>query len=113
MNDLKLDEKGDVVIAKDDVQLVSGKDLTVQRIKQILGTNKGEWKLDENEGINMRAMLTKNPNEDEILNNVLDGLMQVDETFRITDYEFKTIGRNLQLNFKAATSDGEEVELTI
>ena len=59
MNDFELDEKGDIMIARDDVQLVSGKDLTVQRIKQILGTNKGEWKLDENEGINMRAMLQR------------------------------------------------------
>ena len=113
MNDFKLDEKGDIKIENNDISLVSGNDLIVQKIKQILGTNKGEWFANEDEGINIRAILAKNPNEDEIIDNVLDGLQQVDETFHITEYTFNVIDRKLYLNFKAETSSGEEVDITI
>ena len=76
MKDLKI-VNGDVVIGNHDVQLVSGKELTMQKIQLILGTNQGEWLLDENEGINFRVILTKHPSEEELLSTLQESLKQI------------------------------------
>jgi hypothetical protein len=113
VKDFSLDDNGDIVIRNNDIQLISDKNLTIQKIRMILGTNKGEWLFNENEGINFGVMLVKNPNEDQILDTVLDGLRQVDETFNITAYSFKTIQRRLLLTFTATNENGEEISLTV
>lgn len=113
LKDFSLDSNGDIIIRNNDIQLISDKNLTIQKIRMILGTNKNEWLLNENEGINFGVMLVKNPNEDQILDTVLDGLRQVDETFNITAYSFKTIQRRLLLTFTATNENGEEASLTV
>lgn len=109
MKDLQVDAKGDLIISGNDLQLVRDKQLTAQKVRLILGTNKGEWLLNEDEGINFRVILTKNPNEDEILDTVRDGLRQIDETFVITEYKFETKQRHLTLTFKATNDSGETI----
>lgn len=113
VKDFSLDDNGDIVIRNNDIQLISDKNLTIQKIRMILGTNKKEWLFNEDEGINFGVMLVKNPNEDQILDTVLDGLRQIDETFNITAYSFKTIQRRLLLTFTATNENGEEISLTV
>lgn len=113
MKDLKIDNKGDLIISKHDLQYVRDKELTLQKTRLILSTNKGEWLLDVNEGINFRAILIKNPNQDEILSTVLDGLKQIDETFVITEHKFEMKQRHLILTFKAVNDSGEEISLAV
>ena len=113
LKDFSLDSNGDIIIRNNDIQLISDKNLTIQKIRMALGTNKGEWLFNENEGINFGVMLVKNPNEDQILDTVLDGLRQIDETFNITSYSFKTIQRRLILTFTATNENGEEISLTV
>jgi hypothetical protein len=113
MKDLMVDSKGDLIISKHDLQFVRDRELTLQKTKLILSTNKGEWLLDVNEGINFRAILIKNPNQDEILSTVLDGLKQIDETFVITEHKFEMKQRHLILTFKAVNDNGEEISLTV
>lgn len=113
MKDLQVDARGDLVITKNDLRLVSGKELTVQKARLVLSTNKGEWLLNANEGINFRAILCKNPNHDEILDTVRDGLRQIDETFEIVEHHFETVQRHLILTFKAVNDSGEKIALAV
>ena len=110
IKDLLVNSNGDIEIKNHDLQLVRDKQLTAQKVRLILGTNKGEWLLNEDEGINFRVILTKNPNEDEILDTVRDGLRQIDETFVITEYKFEIKQRHLTLTFKATNDSGETID---
>lgn len=59
MQGFMLDEQGDVVIQKGEIQMIHGKELTAQTIKSVLGTQKGEWFLNWDEGINLDNILGK------------------------------------------------------
>ena len=59
MQGLMLDEHGDVVIQNGVVQMVHGSEVTRQTIKTVLGTQKGEWFLNWDEGINHDNILGK------------------------------------------------------
>ena len=62
MKCFSLDNKGDVILDKNDIQMVQGTDLIMQKIRQVLRTNRGEWVFDEKEGIPVQKILKKNPN---------------------------------------------------
>lgn len=100
-------------MTKNDLQFVRDKDLTAQKCRLVLSTNKGEWLLNRDEGINFSAILVKNPNRDEIIDTVRDGLRQIDSTFEITEYTFEVIKRHLILTFKAKNDSGEEINLAV
>ena len=112
MKDLKI-VNGDVVISNHDVQLVYDKGLTMQKIQLILGTNQGEWELNENEGINFRVILTKHPSEEEILSTLREGLKQVDDSFIITDYEFTTVNRKMFIKLVIQSDNGDEYAIAV
>lgn len=59
MKGFMLDEHGDVVIDAGEIQMVHGVELTAQTIKSVLQTQKGEWFLDWEEGINHNEILGK------------------------------------------------------
>lgn len=59
MKGFLLDSNGDVVIKSGKIQMTEGDDLVRQTIRTVLGTNKGEWVFDQNEGINFKNILGK------------------------------------------------------
>ena len=59
MKGFALDEKGDLLIENGEIQLVHGAELTMQTIKSVLGTQKGEWFLNSDEGVNHNEILGK------------------------------------------------------
>lgn len=109
MKGFELNEKGDVIINRD-ISMVYGNNLLRQTVETLLGTNLGEWFLNENEGIDHRAMITKNPNFDLIQTEIQRGLLQVDNTMWITEYDYFVNGRKLTIHFKARNETGEEIE---
>jgi len=100
---------GDVVIENNKIVMVDGNDLLRQTVESVLQTNKGEWFLNEDEGINFKAILKKAPDFDEIRGEILDGLQQVDETFIIEEFDWTITDRNLALAFTARNSKDEAV----
>ena len=54
MKCFSLDDKGDVIVNKNRIEMVEGSNLIIQKIRQILLTNYGEWWLDKKEGLNQR-----------------------------------------------------------
>ena len=59
MKGFALNNKGDVLIENKEIQLVHGTELTMQTIKSVLGTQKGEWFLNSDEGIDRNEILGK------------------------------------------------------
>lgn len=51
---------GDVAIENNIVQMTSGAELLRQTVETVLNTNKGEWWLNPDEGINFSNILGKN-----------------------------------------------------
>lgn len=113
MKGFKIDDGGDVVIEKGKIAMVDDTDLIAQTVRQILKTNIGEWEFDTAEGIDFSRILTKNPNYDLIRDTIQLGLRQVDETFVITQIDFRQQDRRLFIDFKATTSDGTEISISL
>lgn len=108
MKGFELDEKGDVIINKD-ISMIDGKNLIRQTVETVLGTNWGEWFLNKKEGINYREILTKNPNFDLIRTHVQNGLLQVDDSLWITEYNQSLENRHLKISFTAKNDDNETI----
>lgn len=113
MKDLLIGSNGDLVVSGGDFPYVKDENLTRQKVQLILSTNKGEWEFDRDEGIDFFAILTKNPDYDQIIDTVLDGLHQVNEDLQIDSYSFNLVNRHLTMNFKASTPNGEPVSYTL
>lgn len=108
MRCFSLDINGDVIIKKNKIEIVDGDNLTIQKIKQILLTNYGEWWLDKKEGLNQRDILVKNPNYQIIKDQIRQAINQVDDNLVVTkiDISEDSINRNLTINLNI---DGKEL----
>ena len=116
MKTFKLDQNGDVVIKKNKIELVEGVELVAQTIKQVIGTNLGEWEKDENEGIDFSVILTKNPNFDLVQDTINTAVQKVADTLGVeleTDnFVIETNNRNLSISF-TLTLEGESTVLNV
>lgn len=101
MHDFKLTDGGDIEILHDEIQTTSGSNLLAQQLKMILNTNKGEWWLDEEEGIPFKEILLKNPNYDAIKDYIQYAAKQIDQTIELSDFSCEWIGRTLTVKFSA------------
>ena len=59
MKGFALDKNGDLIIENNEIQMIDGAELTRQTVQTVLSTNKGEWSLNVDEGINFRNILGK------------------------------------------------------
>ena len=107
MKGFKLDERGDVQITNGVIDLVADEELTAQTIRTVIGTNRGEWFMNEDEGIDFNYMLGKNITEDMQRSQIAHGIRQVDDTFSITDFsrEIDSITRKATIRFTAQNSE--------
>lgn len=119
MKSLKLDQYGDVVIKDNQIQTVEGIDLITQTLRQVMGTNLGEWFNDEDEGIDYHVILTKNPNYDLIQDTINTAVQQVAESLEVAlttdNFTFDVKGRDLTITFTLTVNEDEstEVEVTL
>lgn len=112
MNGFELDENGDVLIQNNQIQMINGDDLLRQTVKSVIGTNKGEWFLNEDEGITFENIKGKYIDEDIIKDEIEQGLSQIDESFSITEfsYEIDSNNRKLEISFSAVNDDGTVID---
>lgn len=105
-----LDEKGDIVIENGSIATVSDNELTAQTLRTIMGTNKGEWFMDEEEGIRFSYLLGKGITDDMRLAQAKDACRQVDESLYVTEFkvEVDKETRGSRMTFKAQ-NDNETV----
>lgn len=109
MRGFLLDKNGDVVIEKGDISMIDGNELLRQSVQFVIATNKGEWFLNEDEGINYHAILKKNPELDSVRDEIAAALLQIDETFVLQDFSMDIEGRNLKVKFSATNDNGDEI----
>lgn len=113
IKDFALDQKGDLIIENSDIQIVEGEELLKQTIKNILSTNKGEWFLDWEQGIEFSNILGKGVTEEIVQAEIEEGLQQVDETLHISEFKMNVNGRSLTVSFKATNEEKDtEIEVT-
>ena len=113
MDGFKINNSGDVVVSYNDIVMISDNDLIAQTVRQVLKTNLGEWWLNADEGIDVYSVLCKNPNYDQIEDNIKNALLQVDSTFELLTFEHTYNNRKLTINFTARNENGEEIEVTL
>ena len=107
----KLDDTGDIIVSKTGkITFTSGKDLKRQTIETVLQTNRGEWFLNPDEGINFRAILGKNVKEEIVRDEVQQGIRQVQEDLNITSFSMELDEkRHLKVEFEASNNK-EKIE---
>ena len=117
MKTFKLDQDGDVVIKDNKIEYVEGIEIIAQTIKQVLGTNLGEWFNDEEEGIDRYVILTKNPNYDLIQDTINTAVQQVADSLEVKletdDFTFNKMGRELTITFLLVVNKGESTSIVV
>ncbi len=111
MKGFALNEQGDLLIENGAIQMVHGAELTKQTIKTILETQKGEWFLNWDEGIDHKSLLGKNRPEDEVIKaEIQDGLSQVDENLIVDNFEtvYESKTRKLCVHFVVVNKETAE-----
>ena len=103
MRGFLLSDTGDIVIKNGNISLVEGDELTAQKVRTVMGTNKGEWFMNKEEGIDFNFMLGKGITDEMRLAQCKDGLGQVDEGLYITEFDVNKDNktRKATVNFKA------------
>lgn len=106
-----LDENGDVVIKNHIIQMVENTDLIKQTVRTVLSTNKNEWFLNIDEGINFDNLLGKKKSDEIIRNEILLGLQQIDESFVIEKFNTSVDRgkREMTITFTATNSSNQTV----
>ena len=93
--------------------MIDGNELLRQTVQSVIGTNKGEWVLNREEGITFSKILGKGNTETMIRFEIQNGLKQVDETFIVTSFEMSVVkDRRYKISFVAKNSTGEEISGT-
>lgn len=111
MKGFKLNENGDIMLnTSGHIEMISGQDLILQNVKIVLGTNKGEWVLNRDEGITFSNILGKGKTEDAIKDEIQRGLIQVDRSFVLTNFELTHLEkRKYKVSFIAQNSASQEL----
>ena len=92
--------------------MIDGNNLLVQKVQKVLSTNKNECFYNDDEGITFQNILGKNIDEEIVKSEILEGLLQVDNSFILTDFSMSLDDntRKLKVSFKATNADGETIE---
>jgi phage baseplate assembly protein W len=103
---------GDLVVENGELSMVEGQEELVQCVKNVLGTNKAEWFLNPDMGIKFRSFLEKNLNEEEMREQIRQGLFQEPRIKTVDEitFEFDKPTRSMTVRFTATAVDGEKVE---
>ena len=119
MKGLKL-SNGDLSITNNEIDFVFGNELTAQTIQSVLSTNKGENMFDIEEGIDFDNILGKHgmsgdnvTNQNIILNEIEQGIAQVDDTLVLdkASFDYNSKKRKLLVKYVAKTRNEENIEI--
>jgi len=117
MKTFKLDRNGDVVIKNNKIEYVENLELVAQTVKQVLNTNLGEWFYNENEGVDYKVLLAKNPNYDLIQDTINTAVQQTADSLGVeleTDnFTFEVIGRQLNATFTLTINNGDSTSINV
>ena len=108
MQGFKLDNNGDIAIENGEIAFVSDNELTAQTLQTVLGTNKGEWFMNENEGVDFGFLLGKGITDDMRLGQVTDAAYQVDERLQVVGFSCEEESSTRKSTIHFSVKDDEE-----
>lgn len=115
MKTLKMDDKHDLIIEDNVLQMIEDRNMQVQTFKMLLGTRKGEYFLNTKEGLDHKPFFeSKKYNEDEIRAALQDVGMQIKDfvNYEELNFIFDDKSRTFDIELKARFSDRTIVEIS-
>lgn len=113
MQSLKLDDTGDLIFLSGELQLISGPDEIAQCCALAVGTNKGEWILDPDMGIDFKRITGKGVTEEEIRDELVAGVLQEPriQTVDTVTITFDRAHRTATADFMATAVNGDVIKI--
>ena len=108
MKSIALDSTGDILIENNKIQMVDGKELTRQKVQEVISTDKGEWYFNREQGIEFDNVLGKGITEEMVRNEIIDGLHQVDPNLNLSSFSMELKGRDAYVKFSALNEEINE-----
>ncbi|QAS52800.1 DUF2634 domain-containing protein [Halobacillus litoralis] len=111
MKTFALNQSGDLLLENGDMVEIDGAEEIKQSLSLILSTNKGEWFLDPEMGLDFNALLDK-PSDTRIRAAVIEAISQES---RVQTIDHIAINQDRQkrvvyIHFKVTTSTNEQIE---
>ncbi|AIQ61863.1 hypothetical protein PSTEL_00695 [Paenibacillus stellifer] len=109
MLSLKVDDTGDLVFSGGELRMVSGPEEIAQCCRMILGTNKGEWFLDLDFGIDFSRILGKDVTEEDVRDELTEGMLREPriQTVDNVDVVFDRAARTVTATITATAINGD------
>jgi len=100
----------DILVEGSDLQIVEGKDATVQYLKQVLSAFKGEWFLNIEFGIDYHGkVLIKDPDPNVLETIFKEAILSVPGVLEIIEFQLLVdpATREYEIDFTCSTIDGD------
>lgn len=109
MKAFKIDASGDFIIEKGSFVMVEGDDELIQQIRMSYLTRKGEWFLDEDEGLEREPLFAKFFDQDEAKDAIIESTIGTSESLEYENITFdrdKKTTRKMVVNVNVSKEDG-------
>lgn len=103
---LKIDNDGDFVYENGSFVMVQGDEQLAQEVRIAIQTNKGEWFMDYDEGMDRNYLLGKNYNENRARSSIIETLMNISEPLVAESIVFRKVQRILLIDLTLRKQDG-------
>lgn len=102
---------GDLVFENGDVVMVDGDEEIIQSVQTTFQTNKGEWFLNTDFGLDRSPLLTKRFDEALAIDAIAEATAQEERIQRIENISFKREGRSLTVDATFIKEDGQPLQV--
>jgi phage baseplate assembly protein W len=103
--------EGDLVFENGDIVMVDEDEELIQSVQTILQTNKGEWFLNTDFGLDRSQLLAKRFDEALATDAIAEAIAQEERIQRIENISFQREGRSMTVNLTLTKKDGETLTI--
>lgn len=107
MKSFLLDSSGDYVIRNNEFVLIEGDEELAQCVRVLLQTSKEEWFLDTDLGLDRETIFSKQFNEVNAKDSIIETVLQESRIESVEDITFSKTGRLLEISLSLLKADGE------
>ncbi|WP_061567257.1 DUF2634 domain-containing protein [Geobacillus stearothermophilus] len=102
---------GDLVFENGDIVMVEGDEELAQSLQSVFQTNKGEWFLNENHGLDRTPFLTKKFDEALATDAIAEAAAQEERIQRVENVSFHREERSLTVDATFIKNDGQPLQM--
>ncbi|NNV04648.1 DUF2634 domain-containing protein [Brevibacillus sp. MCWH] len=102
---------GDLVFENGDVVMVDGDEELAQSLQSVFQTNKGEWFLNSEHGLDRSPLLVKKFDEALAIDAISEATAQEERIQRIENVYFRREGRSLTVDATFIKEDGQPLQV--